>query len=158
LIGGFMFERSSGIMRGRFSSKLGMGLRFSSWPTALIAIVVIKAVLSLAVKPGSSLVSYSGIGYFLLLLLATSLAIRNGIQDTLGSRPFWVFLAIAYGLWLLDQGLFLYYELGLHIEVPNNSIADPVLFLHIVPLMAAMATLPHRNVSDRRPYRAILNS
>jgi PAS domain S-box-containing protein len=125
---------------------------------ALIGIVVIKAVLSLAVKPGSFLFSYSGISYFLLLLLATSLAVQNGTQNTLRSRPFWVFLAMAYSLWALDQGLFLYYELGLHIEVPDNSIADAVLFLHIVPLMAAVATLPHRNVSDRKLYRTILNS
>ncbi len=48
-----------------------MGLRFTSWSTALIAIVVIKAILTLALKPGSFLVSYSGISYFLLLLLAT---------------------------------------------------------------------------------------
>jgi hypothetical protein len=115
-------------MRERLSPNLGAAARFSSWPMALIGIVVIKAVLSLAVKPGSFLVSYSGISYFLLLLLATSLAVRNGIQNTLRSRPFWVFLAIAYGLWALDQGLFLYYELGLYIEVPDNSIADPVLF------------------------------
>ncbi len=141
-----------------FSSNLGLKLRFSSWPTALIGIVVIKAVLSLAVKPGSFLVSYSGISYFLLLLLATSFAIRNGIRQTLGSRPFWVLLAIAYGLWALNQGLKLYYELGRHMDAPDNSIVDPVLFLHLVPLMAAVATLPHRNVSDRKPYRAILNT
>jgi PAS domain S-box-containing protein len=140
------------------SSKLGIGLRFVSWPTALIGIVFIKAVLSLAVKPGSFLVSYSGISYFLLLLLATSFSIRNGIQNTLGSRPFWVLLAFAESLWTLDQCLFLYYELGLHVAVPDNSIADTVLFLHIVPLMAAVATLPHRDVSDRKLYRAILNS
>ena len=79
------------------SSNLGRKLRFASWPTALIGIVVIKAVLSLAVKPGSFLVSYSGISYFLLRLLATGFAIRNGIQQTLGTRPFWVLLAIAYG-------------------------------------------------------------
>jgi PAS domain S-box-containing protein len=132
--------------------------RFSTWATALIGIVVIKTVLSLAVKPGSFLVSYSGISYFLLLLLATSFAVRNGIQNTLRSRPFWVFLAIGYGLWTLDQWFFLYYELGLHVEVPHNSIADPVLFLHIVPLIAAVATLPHRNISDHRIYRAILSS
>jgi PAS domain S-box-containing protein len=141
-----------------FSSNLGMKLRFASWPTALIGIVVIKAVLSLAVKPGSFLVSYSGISYFLLLLLATGFAIRSGIRQTLGSRPFWVLLAIAYGLWSLNQGLNLYYELGRHMDAPDNSIADPVLFLHIVPLMAAVATLPHRNVFDRKPYRAILNA
>jgi PAS domain S-box-containing protein len=125
---------------------------------ALIGIVVIKAVLSLAVKPGSFLVSYSGISYFLLLLLATGFGIRNGVRQTLGSRPFWVLLAIAYGLWALNQGLKLYYEIGRHMDAPDNSIADPVLFLHLVPLMAAVATLPQRDVFDRKPYRAILNT
>jgi PAS domain S-box-containing protein len=141
-----------------FSSNLGLKLRFSSWPTALVGIVVVKAVLSLAVKPGSFLVSYSGISYFLLLLLATGSAIRNGIGKTLGSRRFWVLLAVAYGLWALNQGLKLYYELGRHMDAPDDSIVDPVLFLHLVPLMAAVATLPHRNGFDRKPYRAILNT
>jgi PAS domain S-box-containing protein len=145
-------------MKKRFLSNLEMGLRFSSWPTALIGIVVIKAVLSFAVRPGSFLVSYSSISYFLLLLLATAFAIRNGIQNTLKNRPFWVFLAIAYGLWGLDQGLNLYYELGRHVAIPDDSIADTLLFLHLVPLMAAIANLPHRKVSDRESYRAILNS
>ena len=145
-------------MRNRFSSNFGVGLSVVSWPMALIGIVAIKAVLSLAVKPGSFLVSYSGISYLLLLLLATSFAIRNGIQSTLGSRPFWVFLAIAYGLWAIDQFLLVYYELALHVEVPNNSIADPLLFLHTVPLLAAVAILPHRDGSERTLYRAILNS
>ena len=145
-------------MRKPFSSNRGTGLTLLSWPTALIGIAVIKAILSLAVKPGSFLVSYSGISYFLLLLLATSFAIRNGIRNTLGRRPFWVFLAFAYGLWALNQCLNLYYELVRHIDAPDSSIADPLLFLHIVPLMAAVATLPHQNVSDRKLYRAILNS
>jgi PAS domain S-box-containing protein len=145
-------------MSNRFWSNLRVGLNVASWPTALIAIVVIKAVLSLAVRPGSFLVSYSGISYLLLLLLATSFAIRNGIQNTLGSRPFWVFLAVAYGFWAMDQFLFVYYQLALRVEVPNNSIADSLLFLHTVPLMAAVATLPHRDVCERQLYRAILNS
>ena len=136
------------------SNRLG----FSSWRTALIGIVVIKAVLSLAVKPGSFLVSYSGISYLLLLLLATSFAIRNAILKTLGSRRFWVLFAVASGLWGLDQWLYLYYELGLRVAVPDNSIADTLLFFHIVPLMAAVASLPHRKVPDRQPYQPILNS
>jgi len=133
-----------------------MRLRISFWPAALIGILVAKTFLSLAAK-GSWVTAYSAVSYFVLLLLATSFAIRNGVQNTLGSRPFWVFLAIADGLWALDQWLYLYYGLGLHIDVPDNSIADPVLFLHIVPLMAAVATLPHRNVSERKVYPATLN-
>ena len=146
--------RRDGTTLGAARNRLG----FLSWPTVLIGIVVIKAALSLAVKPGSFLVSYSGISYFLLLLLATSFATRNAIQNTLGSRAFWIFLAIAYGLWSFDQWIYIYYELFLHVEVPENSIADPVLFLHIVPIMAAVATLPHRNANGRTPFPTILNS
>src|SRR5215471_3318097 len=135
-----------------------MGPRHSSWRTALIGIVVIKAVLSLAVEPGSFVVSYSGISYFLLLLLATSFAIRNGIQNTLGSRTFWFFLATGYGLWAGDQYLQLHYELGLHIEVPQNSISDTLLFLHVMLLMAVVTALPSRDGASRKLSRIGLES
>lgn len=144
-------------MKKLSSSNLGIASSLAAWPTVLIGIVIIKAILSIAVKPGSVLVSYSGVSYFLLLLLATGFAIRNGIQNTLGSRPFWVLFAMGCSLWALHQWLFLYYELLRHVEVPDNSIADPVLFLHLVPLMAAVAILPDR-YPDRKLYRAISNS
>jgi PAS domain S-box-containing protein len=148
-------------MMEQASSNPGARSAFLSWPTwstVLIGIVVIKAVLTLAVKPGSFLFSYSGISYFILLLLATGFAIRNAVGNTLGNRPFWVFLAVAYGLWSFDQWLFIYYEFILHVDVPDSSIADPVLFLHIVPLMAAAATLPTRHAAERRSYRVIVDA
>ena len=140
------------------SSNLEARLRFLSWPTVLIAILVFRAVVSLAPKPVGSFWSYGGISYFLLLLLATAFAIRNGIENTLGVRPFWVLLAIGYALWALDQCIFLYHEFVLHTDVPDNSIADPVLFLHIVPFMAAVTALPSQNGSSPRLYRVISNS
>src|SRR5215472_8171907 len=139
------------------ASTLAIKLGVSSWPTALIGIVVIKAVLSLAVKPGSFVVSYSGISYLVLLVLATCFAMRNGIQNTLGGRFFWVLLATAYSLWSAHQALNLYYELGLRIEVPDNSIDDSLLFLHVGALVAAIATLPHRGVSNQKQNRAVAN-
>jgi PAS domain S-box-containing protein len=145
-------------MSERFSRYPGTWPEFISWPTALIGIVAIKAALSLAVKPGSFLVSYSGISYFLLLVLATSFAVRNAIQNTLRNRPFWVLLAIAYGLWAVHQSLFLFYEIGLHTQVPENSISDPVLFLHVVPLLAAVTTLPYWDVTGHKLYRTILDA
>jgi hypothetical protein len=129
----------------------------SSWPTALIGIVIIKAVLSLALKAGSFLLSYSGISYLVLLVLATCFAVRNAIQTTLGGRLFWAVLATAYGLWSAHQALNLYYELGLRIEVPANSIDDSLLFLHVGALVAAVATLPHRDVSDRQRNTTVAN-
>ena len=134
------------------------GQQFPSWSVALIAIVAIKAVLLLALKPGSFLVSYSGISYLLLLFLATAFAVWNGIQNQLGARPFWLFLAAGYGLWCLHQSINVYYELELRVQAPQSSISDPVLFLHIVLFLAALITLPHRDTHDHRPYRAILDS
>lgn len=133
------------------------GQRFASWPVALIGIVAFKAALLLALKPGSFVVSYSGLSYFFLLILATGFCIRNAIKNTLESRIFWAFLAVGCALWSLHQFINLFYELGLHIEVPEDSIADPVLFLHIVLFTAALATLPHRNLAELKPYRAILD-
>jgi PAS domain S-box-containing protein len=135
-----------------------MKLGASSWSTALIGIVTIKAVLSLAVKPGSFVVSYSGISYLVLLILATWFAMRNSIQNTLGGRLFWAVVATAYGLWSAHQALKLYYELGLRIEVPVNSIDDSLLFLHVGALVAAVAILPHRDISSRKQNTAVANA
>jgi PAS domain S-box-containing protein len=142
---------------GKESASILGKLGLSSWPTALVGIVVIKAVLSLAAKPGSFVVSYSGISYLLLLILATCFAVRNGIQNTLRGRLFWTLLATAYGLWTAHQALNLYYELGLRVEVPDNSIADSLLFLHVGALAAAVATLPHKDVSNRKQNAAVAN-
>ena len=136
-------------------SNLRVRLRPLCWPAALIAILVVRAAISIAAKPGSPLLAYGGISYFLLLLLATGVAIRNGVQNTLGNRPFWVFLAIGYSLWSLDQWVFVYHEFVLHTDVPDNPIADPVLFLHIVPFLAAAATVPTPHVSGPRLYRVL---
>ncbi len=145
-------------MTTKLLSKPGIRLSFPFWPTALIGLVVVRAILLLAIKPGSYLSSYGAISYLILLVLATCLAIRNAIRSSLGRRAFWVFLAVAYSLWTLDQWIFLYYEYGPHTEVPNDSIADPVLFLHIVWLLAAVATLPSRIDSGHTMYRANLNA
>jgi PAS domain S-box-containing protein len=145
-------------MREHSSSSLGTSKRFASWQTALIAIIIIKVALSLAVRPGSFLVSYSGISYLLLLVLATSFAIRNAIRNTLGSQRFWVFFAIACGLWSLSQLTQIYFECVLRVQAPDSSIADPILFLHIVVLMAALAVFPHLNLSDQKSRRAILDA
>jgi len=132
-------------------------LRLRFWPTLLAGVLAAKAVLSLTLKQSPGLAAYSSVVYFLLLALGTGLAIRNAAQNTQGSRPFWVFVALGYGLWSLDQWLYLYYTVGLRIDVPDSSIADPMLFLHVVPLMAAIAIRPHLNRSDQKLYPATLN-
>jgi signal transduction histidine kinase len=133
-------------------------VKFSPWLAALLGIVAFKAALSLSVKSVPFAYSYSGISYLLLLVLATVLSVRNAIQFTVRARPFWLLLGLGYGLWALHQSLDLYYELGLHVDVPSDSVADEVLFFHLVPIIAAVATLPNLNFLDGKRHRWILNT
>jgi PAS domain S-box-containing protein len=145
-------------MKDGFSTNLAVRVKRYSWPAVLIGIVITRAVISIAADPDSPLVAYGGISYLFLLLLALIFVVRNGIQNTLGNRPFWVLLAIGYGLWALDQAIILYHQVVLGTDVPDNSMADPVLFLHIAALMAAVATLPNLYPSGPKRYRVLSNS
>ncbi len=58
-------------------------------------------------------------------------------------RLFWTLIATGIGLWFSYQLFWTYYEVWLRANVPDLCAADMVLFLHIVPLMAALALRPH---------------
>lgn len=117
-----------------------------------------KATISLTLRQSAAGWAYNTVVYFLLLLLATGLAILNAVQNTQGNRSFWAFIAAGTGLWSLDQWLNVYYRIGFHADnPPDSSIADPALFLHIVPFMAAVAIRPHWNRFHPKLHRATLN-
>jgi PAS domain S-box-containing protein len=135
-----------------------VGRQFHFWPILLLGVVAIKAVFSFALRPSFALLAYGIVVYFLLLLLSTVFALQNAAGRTLGSRMFWIFISGGCGLWALDQWLSVYYGVGLRADgIPDSSIADPALFLHIVPLMAALAIHPHVHRSDQKLSRASLN-
>ncbi len=52
-------------------------------------------------------------------------------------------MGLGCGMWLCAQVLWTYFEVFLRQEVPNPFVADVVLFLHIVPMMAALVVQPH---------------
>lgn len=123
----------------------------------MVGVLAIKAVLSIALNPTFLLDSYGTVMYFLLLLLSTTFALLNATQRTMGNRIFWIFMAGGCGLWTFDQWLNVYYRLGFRADPPDSSVADPALFLHLVPFMVAVAMQPHRHRSDQKPSRASLN-
>ena len=52
-------------------------------------------------------------------------------------------MALGCGMWLCTQILWTYFEVFLRQEVPNPFVGDVVLFLHVVPMMAALVVQPH---------------
>ena len=45
--------------------------------------------------------------------------------------------------WLTYQGMWNYFEVLKRQDVPPTFLGDIVLFLHLVPMIAALAVLPH---------------
>jgi PAS domain-containing protein len=133
------------------------GLKIQLWPVVLISMLGLKIVLSVALKQGELAATYGGVCYFLFILLATSFSAVNALKNKRDGRIFWTFIATGCALWLVDQWLFLYYGLVAKSDIPDDSIADPVLFLHIVPFMAAVAFAPHLQSTRLKLYRPALN-
>ncbi len=52
-------------------------------------------------------------------------------------------------MWLCAQLMWTYFEVFLRHEAPNPFVGDVILFLHVVPMMAAVAVQPHVRQDDR---------
>jgi hypothetical protein len=50
--------------------------------------------------------------------------------------------------WLTYQGMWNYFEVFKRQDVPDPFLGDVVLFLHLVPMIAALAVLPHLREDD----------
>ena len=62
---------------------------------------------------------------------------------------FWMLLAMSCTLWMIGQFEWTYYEVYKHVALPNPYPGDMVFFLRGIPLIAALALRPHRNVGDK---------
>jgi PAS domain S-box-containing protein len=134
----------------------GSGWRLRPWPAIAIAVLIAQAVLSLRLKQGPALVAFCEITYLVLLLAAAGVAAWNALQSRQTIRLFWLFLAGAYGLWALVPCSW-FYSVVLHGRIPAFLFDNPPLFLHIVLMIAAVASRPHLRLPIRRPYRSTFN-
>jgi len=131
-------------------------LRLYSWPVVAIALLASQAALSLTLKQGPGLVAYCEISYLVLLLMASGVATWNAAQSRQTIRLFWLFLAAAFGVWALVPCSW-FYSVVLHGKIPAFLFDNPPLFLHIVLMIAAVASRPHLRLPGHRPYRATFN-
>jgi signal transduction histidine kinase len=93
-----------------------------------------------------------------LLVLVIAAQLRNALRARGTIRGFWTLLAVGSVLWTINQGAWFWYEVVLRQEMPEPSFGDPILFLHVVPIMAAALLLPHLPEISRRLYFGTLNT
>lgn len=122
------------------------------WVTPAALLLGLHTALSLLLRRGFLLTTFGDLTQCVLLLLCTLAILPNAATAKGRTRLFWLLMGAGFGTWLTAQILWSYFEVFLRREVPNPFVGDIVLFLHIVPMMAALALEPNiqRNESRSR--------
>ena len=117
-------------------------------------IVLIYAAVALLARPSFGLTAFGDIAQLLLAALVTASFVYQGRRSNGRIRLFWALMAAGAGCWLVSQAFWSYYEVVLRVTFSDPSVQDIILFLHLVPMMAALATLPHepRKLPAILPY------
>jgi signal transduction histidine kinase len=123
----------------------------------VIGVILVYAVVSLSLPPGLPLTCFSDTVQFLLFFSASLLMLANAVSSRGQIRLFWALIAAGSFMSTTNLGLWALYEVVLRRPLPEPFIGDVILFLHIVPLMAAVALRPHRLPEEHRPYFITLN-
>jgi diguanylate cyclase (GGDEF)-like protein len=110
--------------------------------------------MTLCMQPSFTLTAFGDVAQ-LLLAIGVTAAFASHIPTARGRiRSFWLLMSLGVGCWALSQAIWTYFELIVRIDVVDPSIQDIVLFLHLIPMTAALATLPHepKKMPSVTPY------
>jgi signal transduction histidine kinase len=117
---------------------------FSKLWTAVVATCLATLLLAaLFLSKSFRLTALSDVIQCVLLFSGAMSLIPHVVRSTGRLRLFWTLITTGITFWFTYQLYWTYYEVWLHTDVPDLSAADMILFLHIVPLMAALALRPH---------------
>lgn len=102
------------------------------------------AILPFVARPSLALTVIGDLAQLLLFLFVTLAFSFKWIPAQGRVRSFWLLMTAGAFCWALAQAIWTYSEIVLGSQIVNPSIQDLILFLHLVPMMAALATLPHQ--------------
>jgi diguanylate cyclase (GGDEF)-like protein len=121
------------------------------------AVVCAHVLLSLLARRGFALTAVGDILQNTVLLGATIAFLSNIKSSPPKARLFWALMGSGLAMWLGSQVMWTYFEIFLRQEAPNPFVGDVILFLHIVPMMAAVAIQPHVQKDDRTIRASMLD-
>ncbi len=117
--------------------------RAKIWSVAVIGALAALLAATPILHRSAPLTAFSDLTQCLLLLSGTVVFIPHAIKSHGRLRLFWILLSMGVGFWLGYQLLWTYIEVALHQDVPSLFSGDIILFLHLVPIIAAIALRPH---------------
>ena len=120
------------------------------WFVLAGGITLAFAVVSLTVPRGPVLTGISDIGYLLLSLVGGLAMLANAWSERGANRRFWALMGSGCLLWVCNQVAWVYFEIVRRTTFPDPSFMDLFLFLHLVPMIAAVALRPHRSEAGQK--------
>ena len=120
------------------------------WFALAGGITLAFAVVSMTMSRGPVLTAISDVGYLLLSLVVVVVMLANAWSERGANRRFWALLGSGCLLWVCNQVAWIYFEVVRHTSFPDPSVMDLFLFLHLVPMIAAVALRPHRSEGEQK--------
>ena len=117
--------------------------------TGIGTVILLVGAAELFAPRGRSLTSFGDLLALILLATATIAFFRNALLQS-RARVFWMLLGFGCLMWTINTGFWTYYEVVLNKELPEPCAGDIILFIHVVPFMAAVALRPHQPQQDRK--------
>ncbi len=100
-------------------------------------------------KPGYALSAFGDLTELGFLLVAAVFMVRNAYASHGASRIFWSFSAAGIVFWIAGVAQWTEYEIILRVPPPQTPVGDTLLFLKLVPLVAALAVEPQTELTRR---------
>ena len=122
--------------------------RSKLWILAAGCLVFAQGCASLLIAPGFALNVFSDVTQCVLLLSGAAALLPNITRNHGRTRLFWTLMAVGILFWLTYQLLWNYIEVVLRQDVPQPFVGDIIIFLHLVPMMAALALQPQAQQNE----------
>ena len=130
--------------------------RAKIWLGIAIAIIAAQAAVSLVLPLSSEVhlpfgwqmsahffrTAFGDVMQAIIVGFAGVVMVGNGFRTKGAARVFWLLFGIGMCFWLADLLVWGYYEVLTHQEVPTLTLGDTYLFLHLVPMIAALGAHP----------------
>jgi signal transduction histidine kinase len=119
------------------------------WLILLSTVLLVAFFVALWGKPGYALSAFGDLAELGFLLVAAAFMVRNAFASHGASRIFWSFSAAGILLWVAGVAQWTEYEIFLRQPAPQTPFGDTLLFLKLVPLVAALAAEPQTQHTRR---------
>jgi signal transduction histidine kinase len=123
------------------------------WFVLAGGITLAFAVMSATVPRGPALTAIVDVAYLVFTLVVGGVMLANAWPAQGSNRRFWALMGSGCILWACNEAAWVYFEALRRTAFPDPSFMDVFLFLHPVPMIAAVGLRPHRSEGEQK-FRA----